>query len=103
MLVQQIIEEKISQSLKPDFLSVVNESAMHSVPPNSETHFKVVIAASVFVGLRQVQRHQKVYGILAGELGNPVHALALHTFTPEEWSAGAKASDSPLCMGGGQS
>lgn len=99
MIVKQTIEQKLTDALAPQQLSVVNESHMHSVPPNSETHFKVVIASDAFAGLRPVQRHQKIYQILAEELKTGVHALALHTYTPDEWLQ-ARVPDSPNCMGG---
>jgi BolA protein len=48
-----------------------------------------------------VQRHRAVNAILAAELAGQVHALALHTMTPEEWFArGGAAPASPPCMGG---
>ncbi|MEZ5528586.1 MAG: BolA family protein [Porticoccaceae bacterium] len=82
MNVQETIIGKLRQALSPAHLEVVNESHMHSVPPNSETHFKLVIVADGFEGKRQVQRHQLVYGLLKDELGGGVHALALHTYSP---------------------
>ncbi len=101
MLVQQEIQETLEQQLQPDVLEVVNESHMHSVPPDSETHFKVVIVASAFEGKRKVGRHQQVYGALASQLAGPVHALALHTYTPQEWAQREQqAPVSPDCMGG---
>ena len=39
------ITERLQASLGPIHLSVVNESSMHSVPPGSETHFKVVVVS----------------------------------------------------------
>ena len=41
MVVQQEIQQILSEQFQPDLLEVVNESHMHSVPPNSETHFKL--------------------------------------------------------------
>jgi BolA protein len=39
--------------------------------------------------------------ILAEELAGKIHALALHTLTPDEYMAKAgKVAESPLCMGG---
>jgi BolA protein len=73
------------------------------VTPNSETHFKVVVSSDQFAGKRSVQRHQLVYGLLQDDLANGVHALALHTYTPEEWANIASAPDSPNCMGGSKS
>lgn len=98
MNVQQIITSKVTTALSPTHLEVINESHMHSVPVNSQTHFKVVVVSEAFLGKRPVQRHQMVYGILAEELQNGVHALALHTYSPQEWSG--VAPDSPLCRGG---
>jgi len=71
---------------------------MHSVPANSETHFKVVVVSDSFVGKRQVQRHQQIYSALASELEGGVHALSIHTYAPEEWQD--KVPASPACMGG---
>jgi BolA protein len=53
----------------------------------------------VFAGLNAVKRHQKVYATV-GELMGQIHALALHTYTPEEWAAQGVAPDSPTCRGG---
>ncbi len=100
--VEASISAKLIAQFQPQHLEVINESYMHSVPPGSETHFKVVLAAEGFAGKRQVQRHQAVYSILADELRQGVHALALHTYTPEEWQASGKVPNSPECLGGGK-
>ena len=99
--VQSAIESKLQSDIAPAHMNVINESHMHSVPPNSETHFKVVLVSDVFEGKRSVARHQLVYKVLADELAGPVHALAIHTYTPDEWAAAnAEAPDSPNCLGG---
>jgi len=39
--------------------------------------------------------------LLAQELSSSIHALALHTLTPDEWSErGGRVADSPPCLGG---
>jgi len=99
--VQAAIESKLSQHFNPSLLQVVNESHMHSVPANSETHFKVVVVSDLFTGKRSVARHQMIYKVLSEELAGPVHALAIHTYTDEEWQkTGAESPDSPTCRGG---
>lgn len=101
--VQQAIESKLDQQLQPQYLLVENESHMHAVPPNSETHFKVTIVATQFEELRMVKRHQLVYQVLTDELAGPVHALALHTLTPQQWQQSSQSMpQSPNCMGGGK-
>lgn len=94
------IIQKLEKAFSPAHLEVVNESASHNVPEGSESHFKVVIVSDSFNGLSAVKRHQSVYAVLADELKSTVHALAIHSYMQEEWSEGAKAPDSPKCMGG---
>lgn len=98
--VQQSIEQKLKNQFTPLFMQIMNESHMHSVPPNSETHFKVVLVSALFEGKRPVARHQLVYKALAEDMAGPVHALALHTYTHDEWKQIEDAPDSPKCLGG---
>ena len=103
MTVQQTIEAKILEALGPSHLQVINESHMHSVPPGSESHFKLVIVTDSFAGLPRVRRHQTVNGILRDELAGPLHALSMETLTPAEWEAkGGVVRTSPECLGGGK-
>lgn len=101
MKIQSAIETKLKNAFDAQVLAVENESHMHSVPPNSETHFKVTLVSPGFSGQMKVKRHQAIYAVLAEELAGPVHALSLHLYTPEEWVASGQASpESPNCMGG---
>ena len=103
MSVQETIESKITEALSPSYLTVINESYMHSVPPGSESHFKLVVVADSFDGVPRVRRHQTVNGILKDELSGPLHALSMETLTPEEWERkGGVVRESPDCMGGGK-
>ncbi len=79
------IREKVTSALNPELLDLVNESSGHRVPVNSETHFKLTVVSENFRGLSRVQRHQKIYGLLESERGSGLHALALWTYTPDEW------------------
>ena len=96
MSMQQRIESALSV-FQPLHLEVLNESHMHS--RGEETHYKAIIVSEQFEGLNAVKRHQKVYGILGGLMGE-FHALALHTFTPQEWAKVGAAPASPTCAGG---
>ncbi|WP_231756970.1 BolA family protein [Microbulbifer elongatus] len=100
MSLAQQIQEKLTAAFDPSHIEVQCESHMHNVPEGSEMHFRVVLVSEVLNGLRKVQRHQKVYGVLAEEMAGPIHALALHLFTGEEWRG--QAPDSPQCLGGGK-
>ena len=103
MNVQETIENKITEALSPSYLTVINESYMHSVPSGSESHFKLVVVTDSFHGVPRVRRHQIVNGILKDELAGPLHALSMETLTPEEWERkGGVVRESPNCLGGGK-
>lgn len=49
-------------------------------------HFEVLVVSPSFEGKSLVEQHQMVYGALREALGdNRIHALALKTYTPEQW------------------
>jgi len=100
MSIQQQISSKIADAIVSLHLEVVNESNNHNVPPGSESHFKVVLVSPEFEGLSLLKRHQRVNAVLSEELQR-IHALALHTYTEQEWNERfAKAPMSPPCLGG---
>jgi len=100
MNMQLQIEEKLTQALNIHFLDVVNETHMHNVPADAESHFKVTIVTDDFSGKMLIARHRMVNKALADEL-QQIHALALHTMTSEEYFQKAgKSPTSPECMGG---
>ena len=99
--IQSSIHQKLSESFKPIFLDVINESYMHNVPENAETHFKVVVVSDCFENLPLVKRHRMVNDALRTELANGVHALSIQAKTKTQWEdSGHKISQSPSCMGG---
>ena len=100
MKIQTQITEKLTEQFSPTYLLVENESSSHNVPAGSESHFKVTVVSDEFQSKRLLQRHRLVNGCLADELANHIHALAIHTYTQEEWSSQSAAPDSPNCLGG---
>ena len=101
MSLQSSIHDKLVAALAPLVLEVINESSMHSVPPGSETHFKVVVVSPAFNGLSAVDRHRRVNDALAEELRGGIHALAITARTPDEWErSGGAIPASPACLGG---
>lgn len=84
------------QSLQPEHLELLDESHTHA--KGYESHYKVIIASPVFAGLNSLKRHQRVYAAMGG-LMQQIHALAIHTYTPDEWAAQGAAPLSPVCAG----
>jgi acid stress-induced BolA-like protein IbaG/YrbA len=50
------------------------------------THFSAVVVSAEFIGKTMVQQHQLVYKTLGSRIGNEIHALAIKTYTPEQWA-----------------
>jgi BolA protein len=102
MTMQQTIESRLNSSFSIEHLAIENESHLHNVAPGSESHFKVTIVSQDFSELMLIKRHRLVNKALQQEL-QTIHALALHTMTPDEWvSRAGKVADSPQCRGGGK-
>lgn len=91
------IRQKLTAGLTPSTLDIVDESARHAghagaarhpggaaVEPEGETHFNVRIVSPAFEGRSRVDRQRMVYDLLAEELSERVHALALTTRAPSE-------------------
>jgi BolA protein len=98
---QQHLTQQLEISLNPTHLEVINESHNHSGPA-SESHFKLVVVSDYFSDLRLIDRHRFVNQLFKEELSH-IHALAMHTYTPDEWAIKNGAPDSPKCAGGSKS
>ncbi|WP_448202758.1 BolA family protein [Azospirillum sp. sgz302134] len=82
------IRQKLTEALAPERLDVVDESGRHAghagSRPEGETHFHVTVVSSAFAGRSRVERQRMVYGLLAQEMAERIHALGLTTLTPDE-------------------
>lgn len=101
MNMQSTIENKLTKALNPEVLDIFNESNMHSGPA-TESHYKVVAVSKAFEGKMLIARHRMINEALIDEL-KAIHALSLHTMTPDEYfEKSGKVAESPLCGGGGK-
>lgn len=95
---KQRMHDALNLKLKPDFLSVDNESSNHQVPEHAETHFKIIAVSTQFNGLNRVARHRLINSCIAQEFNTGLHALSLHTYTPDEWRSKSEVIASPQCQ-----
>ena len=86
----------LNKQLTIEHMFLENESSMHNVPPNSESHFKLIIASDDFIKLSKVKRHQLIYQILS-KVMNEIHALSIQAYTIEEYKANPVIHSSPDC------
>jgi BolA protein len=93
--VKSSIVRKLTEALQPSMLEVTDESHHHAHHEHAhshhgqnhkggETHFSVEIVSSVFEGKSRVERHRVINLLLAQELSERVHALAIAAKTPAE-------------------
>jgi acid stress-induced BolA-like protein IbaG/YrbA len=73
-----------------DIQSLIEQNLSGSraeVQTDGQGHYEATVVCAAFEGKRSLQRHQMVYATLGTRVGREIHALALKTFTPEEWQA----------------
>ncbi|ABL02490.1 transcriptional regulator, BolA protein family [Candidatus Ruthia magnifica str. Cm (Calyptogena magnifica)] len=95
---QQHLIEQLKTALDPNHLEVINESHNHSGSAR-ESHFKLIIVSDYFNDFKLIERHRFINRLLKEEMGH-IHALAMHTYTIDEWRMKNSIPDSPKCVGG---
>ena len=97
---EKIVENKIkaiiNANLSPSVLNIINESTMHNVPANSESHFKIIIVSDIFKDVASVNRHKIIYKTL-GSVMDDIHALSIYAFDINEFDTNPMVLDSPNC------
>jgi len=80
MLDPKHLERRIAEALPSSFIEVVDTTG-------TGDHFRATVVSEAFVGKTLVEQHQMVYAPLRADLDSGVlHALAVVTWTPEQWS-----------------
>ena len=94
--IESQIINTLSTSMNLSSLKIINESFMHNVPKESESHFKIVVVTNDFNNLSIIKRHKLIYKTL-DNLMNKIHALSIHAFNEEEFKLNPIILDSPEC------
>ena len=84
------LREIFTDRFTPDHLEIRDDSANHAGHAGATSgggHFKVVIVSGQFDGQSLLDRHRAVNAAVGDLFGAQIHALALKTLTPAEWSA----------------
>ncbi|MGE0356760.1 MAG: BolA family protein [Burkholderiales bacterium] len=75
---KRTIEEAIRQAIDCTHVDVRGDDGVH---------FEALVVSPAFAGLARVRRHQLVYAALGERMREEVHALSMHTLSPDEWAA----------------
>ena len=82
------IAAALTEALRPIRLDIVDESDRHAghagARAGGETHYRLHIVSSAFVGKSRVERHRMVNALLAAEFASGLHALAIAAAAPDE-------------------
>ena len=82
------IEAKLDGLLRPQTLTITDESHLHAghagAAPGGETHYRIEIVSQVFKDKSRIERHRLVNEALREELDTGLHALAIRAFAPDE-------------------
>jgi BolA family transcriptional regulator, general stress-responsive regulator len=82
------IEQLLREQLQPNEIEIQDESAAHAghASAGGKGHFRLRIVSRSFAGLTPMQRHRRVYAILAPLWERELHALSMEALAPEEVS-----------------
>jgi len=86
------IREAIERGLAATHVEVIDHSAEHAGHPGAESgggHFEVLVVSKRFEGLSRLAAQRLVYQALGPLMTSEIHALSMHTLTPEQWHAPA--------------
>lgn len=81
MKTQEIILEALQQAMQDAHIEILD-------PRDDDCHLEAIVVSKEFEGLSLVRQHQIVMNALKDHFdGGGLHALALKTYTPEDWNA----------------
>lgn len=75
------VTKTLTSALEPTQIVIHDDSHLHvgHAGNHGGAHLRVEIDSAKFIGLSRVKQHQLVYQLLADEMGQGIHALALTT------------------------
>jgi BolA protein len=87
VIMQERIVARLT-ALDPLLLDVTDESHLHAGHAGARegggTHYRVRVVSAQFEHQSRVARHRLIYGLLAAEFADGLHALALVAKAPDE-------------------
>lgn len=84
----QNLTQRLLHEFAASLVEVKDESGLHAghagAIPGQVTHVRALVVTEKFEGLTRIERHRRVYGVLAEELRGTLHALSLQALTESE-------------------
>ncbi|PCI66133.1 MAG: BolA family transcriptional regulator [Piscirickettsiaceae bacterium] len=87
MITTNLIKEKLSSALQPEFIEVLDDSQAHAGHEGAKSgggHYYLTIVSDEFDKQSRIKRHQLIYSVLGDMMKHDIHALSIKAYTPEE-------------------
>ena len=89
MTLEESIDKKINDILKPSFLKIINfydQHKNHYEGDNKDTsHIKIIIVSEHFYGHSRIERERIVHNILKEEIIKEIHSIRLKLYIKSEY------------------
>ena len=89
MTLEETIDKKINDNLKPSFFKILNFSDQHKnhyEGDNTDTsHIKIIVVSEFFSGHSRIERERIVHKILKKEISTEIHSLRLKLYIQSEY------------------
>ena len=89
MTLEETIDKKINDNLKPSFFKILNFSDQHKnhyEGDNKDTsHIKIIVVSEHFSGHSRIERERIVHKILKEEISTEIHSLRLKLYIQSEY------------------
>ncbi len=85
------IKTTLAEKIGATIIEIEDRSDLHKhhegrkTAPVGSGHYDAIIVSENFTGKTMMQQHRMVYAALADQMQTTIHALALKTYTPEQW------------------
>ena len=84
--IEAILKERLA-SLNPVQFKLIDDSAQHAGHAGARGgggHYRLLLVSDAFTGKSTLARHRLVYSFLDDLMRSKIHALSIHSMTPEE-------------------
>lgn len=84
--IETILKERLA-SLNLVHFELIDDSAQHAGHAGARSgggHYRLLLVSDAFTGKSTLARHRLVYSILGDLMRSKIHALSIHSMTPEE-------------------
>jgi len=76
----------IIEDIKKTLKSALPDSEVYVLDPrNDQVHLEAIVISPLFIGISLVKQHRMVMQPLKDHFHGGLHALALKTYTPDQW------------------